>query len=309
MPEIRTDLYTAKPSDARNWVFVESPNGTVVDVEVAILDFRYDCVPQRVEVDINGTIEKIWCSRFCCYAGSYTSPDEILRTRRILPAIKKDLQPDSLHLLEEQKGIFHLPDDHDEVENLYKTCCAPAEWKFTEEGEDESEEEGGDVGEDEGDDVGEDEGGEEDDIDLEEVEYDDSELEFALPPKNHCIFLMENGLCATHKYYLENNRNWVKEKFNICVTFPLDLRPDDKTIAFMGHFDEFAFTEVHCLTSDEAEKEKRGYPQIIESMKNVIVDRYNEDFWNALNAFARDYRDGKITVNDIYSEYVTKPGE
>ena len=83
MPEIHTKFYTAIPSDSRNWVIIQAPNGTTVDVELALMNFRYDCRPQLVEVEVNGTIEKIWCSRLCCYAGCYVSPEDILQTRRI----------------------------------------------------------------------------------------------------------------------------------------------------------------------------------------------------------------------------------
>jgi hypothetical protein len=297
MPEIHTEFYIAKPSDSMNWVLIQSPNGTTVDVELAIMDFRYDCKPQLIEVEENGVTSKIWCSRICCYAGAYVSPEEILNTKKILPTLKKDLQEDSIKFLKENNDIFHVPEDHDQEENLYKTCCIPNEWNYATDDEEDEETEEFEVNDDdeeyeENEDFNEIEEGEE--------EYDD---EFDLPPKNHCVFLMENGYCATHKYYLEHKQNWVKEKFNICVTFPLDIRPSDNTIAFMAHYDEFAFTEVHCLTKDENQKKERGYPQIIESMKYAIVDRYNEDFWNALNKFSQDYRAGKITAAMIYEDY------
>ncbi|MHA1270688.1 MAG: DUF3109 family protein [Candidatus Helarchaeota archaeon] len=96
-----------------------------------------------------------------------------------------------------------------------------------------------------------------------------------------CIFLMDNGGCSIHKFCLDNNINWIKYKFNICVTFPLDIRPHEKTIEFMEDWNNEEF-DIWCLRSSKQEKIKRHIKPIIYSMKEIIVDRLGLKFWNAL---------------------------
>ncbi|MCF2139554.1 MAG: hypothetical protein K9W44_05830 [Candidatus Lokiarchaeota archaeon] len=259
---IKSKYYYIKPSDSKNWLIIGSPSNKEVDVEIKILDYLFRCEPKEIEVD--GM--QIMCSRLCCYTGCYVSMEEIKRAEVLLPKIFPDLQEDAKNLLNINNNQIYLPDDYDREENLYKIRCSPNEWNFN---EDDDEEE------------------------------DD---EFSLPPRNHCIFLMKNGLCALHKYYIKYNQNWIKEKFNICTTFPLDLRPQDGTMGFMNEFDDFAFGEVECLSKNRNLKEHLGYPQIIDSMKDVIVDRFGISWWNALNHCAKDFRLGKIDIDYIYSD-------
>lgn len=277
MPSIKSKLYIAKPSDSREWIIIQSKSGLAVDTELRIMDYHYDCQPKQIEV--NG--EMIYCSELCCYAGCYVNEDEIKRVKEILLKIKPLLKKDSIDLLIKVKDQIIVPEDFDKEEKLYKTRTAPEEWEFFDEEEEDKNE------------------NEADDVDDEEDE-EEEELEI---PQNHCIFLTNKGLCALHQHYNDEGINWVKEKFNICVTFPLDIRPQDKTLAFMDEFDSFFFHNVDCIGKDENKKIKLGMPQIIDSMKYAIVDRYNIEWWEALSAFSKDYNNGKIDLDEIYKEF------
>ncbi|WP_457557345.1 hypothetical protein [Candidatus Harpocratesius sp.] len=314
---IKSKYYYIKPSDSKNWLIIGSPSNKEVDVEIKILDYLFRCKPKEIEVD--GM--QIMCSRLCCYTGCYVSMEEIKRAEELLPKILPDLQEDAKNLLNINNNQIYLPNDYDRDENLYKIRCSPDEWNFDENDDDNEEdgeidddneedgeiddgnEEDGEIDDDNEEDCKIDDDNEEDDeIDDDNEEDDEIDDEFSLPPRNHCIFLMNNGMCALHKYYIEYNQNWIKEKFNICTTFPLDLRPQDGTIAFMKDFDDFTFGEVECLSKDRNLKKQLGYPQIIDSMKDVIVDRFGISWWNALNHCAKDFRLGKIDIDYIYSD-------
>jgi hypothetical protein len=260
-PEIRTEQYLLRPSDSQKWIVVESPVGTAVDIQLQTTDYHYDCNPGLI--NMNG--QQIPCSRLCCYQGCYINPKEIEFVMEILPDLKLLLTENAIQVLNQYQDQIYIPEDYDPKENLYKTRCAPKEWTQEELNEDHSE---------------------------------DKEVPI---PSNHCIFLMENGLCALHKYCVEHGYNWVQKKFNICVTFPLDLRPKDKTLAFMDGFDHFTFGNVLCISSDEDKKQEVGMPQVVDSMKYAIVDRYGEEWWQAFKAFTEDFRAGKIDLHYIYS--------
>jgi hypothetical protein len=264
LPEIKTSKYLVKPSDSSDWVILRSPKGTEIDVELKILDYHYDCYPKKVKVGD----ESIYCSRLCCYAGCYVSQKEIDFIEENMKGIFPLLQPDAQKVLKDNDMQIYLPDDFDKEEGLYKTRCAPEEWDYDEDSSGETDQED----------------------DQDEV------------PANHCIFLMDNGLCASHKYFVDNDINWVQEKFNICTTFPIDIRPQDKTIAFMDEFETFTFSQVHYLSKDEKKKKRMKMPQIVDSMKYVIAGRYGEEWWDALAAFAGDYRNGKVDIDSLYVE-------
>ncbi|MHA1473902.1 MAG: hypothetical protein ACTSRX_02485 [Promethearchaeota archaeon] len=285
MPSIKSKKYIAKPSDSREWIIIQSRTKSrlAVDTELRIMDYHYDCIPKLIE--LNGESgEKIYCSQLCCYAGCYVSEEKIKKVKEILPKIKPLLQNNSIDLLEKVNDQIIVPDDYDKEENLYKTRTAPEEWEFSDEEEDKDDSESLENEED-------------NDDDNEDEEEEELEI-----PQNHCIFLTNKGLCALHQYYNDENINWVKEKFNICVTFPLDIRPQDKTLSFMDDFDSFFYHDVDCINKDENKKIKLGMPQIIDSMKYAIVDRYNLEWWEALSAFSHDYRAGKIDLDTIYKE-------
>lgn len=296
MVEIKTESYYVKPSDSRDWLIIGDKNGKEVDVEISTLDYLFKCEPKEIEVD--GV--KLICSRLCCYTGCYVSMEEIKKTQQLMEKLYPDLQDDAQEILKSHKNQIYLSDDYDPEENVYKIRCAPAEWNFEDEEEDEGEDEGenDDENNEENNEKSAEENDEEENIDGNSSDDD----EFRLPPRNHCIFLMKNGYCATHKYFLENNENWIEKKFNICTTFPLDLRPQDNTMAFMSGFDDFAFGEVECLSNDRKLKGKLKYPQIIDEMKDVIIHRFGDTWYNALSQCAKDYRAGFIDVEYIYSD-------
>ncbi len=285
MPSIKSQKYIAKPSDSREWIILQSNLGLAVDIELRMLDYHYDCQPKLIEV--NG--EKIYCSQLCCYAGCYVSEDEIKSVEEILPKIKPLLKKESINLLETVKNQIFVPEDYDKDEKLYKTRTAPEEWEFPDEDEEKEEE----IDEEENE-------SKSSETDKEDNEEEEEEKEI---PKNHCLFLTNKGLCALHQHYNDNGINWVKEKFNICVTFPLDIRPKDKTLAFMDEFDSFMYFNVDCISKDEDKKIKLGMPQIIDSMKYAIVDRFTLEWWEALSAFSKDYRAGKIDLDFIYKGF------
>jgi hypothetical protein len=269
MPEIVTDRYIVRPSNNRDWIHIRSPAGIEVDVELRIMDYHYDCVPQPVQVGET----KVPCSRLCCYQGCYITPAEIEFATKNLKKMKPLLTPDAIKHLKAHNDQIYIPEDVDKKENVYKTRCAPNEWTEKELAE---EFPGQDAG---------------------------------CAPKNYCVFLMENGLCALHYFCNENKINWVKKKFNICVTFPIDIRPQDMTLGFMDGFDHFTYGNVACISPDEERKIDLKMPQVIDSMKYAIVDRYGEEWWTALAAFAEDYRAGKIDMLIIYPADFQDEGE
>ena len=206
------------------------------------MDYHYDCVPKLVPYKNSGA--QIPCSYFCCYCGAYAEMKEIDKVNEMMEGVIPLLQPDEQETLARNDTQIFCPDDRDDEEYLFKIRASPKEWKHDEITEQKDEE-------------------------IEESPDDQS----GCRPANHCVFLMADGLCAVHKYCNDSGRNWVQDKFNICTTFPLDVRPQDKTLAFMKDFDSFTFGPVDCLSDDEDKKAALGMPQIINSMKYAIVDR------------------------------------
>ena len=275
MDLIETSLYRLYPSDSSEWVIIENNNGLKIDTEIKILNYRHCCNPSPFKLDDS---KEIPCSFLCCYGGCYVQMDEIERISKILPEIKQDLLKDSLELLIKQNDKIFDPTDFDEEEMVYKILCAPHEWIY------------------------------EDDPSLKNMAEEEKEAlmeeEFQFPPKNHCIFLMENGYCAIHKYFVEHGEQWFAKdkKFNICTTFPLDLRPQDGTFGFMDEVADYFFEEVPCVSDDEEKKKNLGMPFVIDNMKDIISDRFSEDWWNALNQVANDFRSNKIDISSLYEE-------
>ncbi|MHA1820157.1 MAG: hypothetical protein ACTSU2_13440 [Promethearchaeota archaeon] len=299
--------YRILKSDSDDWFILDLPDYNIkVDIEKRVLNFRYDCVPH--EVNVLG--EKVSCSRFCCYTGCYISPVEIDFVNNILDDLKPYLSSDSLDVLERYQDEIYLPETYDPDEDLYKTRCAPFE--PDEEGEvvDDCEDEEGDDGEEEGDDGEEegDDGEEEGDDGEEEGEILTLENNIIDIPVTHCIFLMDNGLCAIHKYCVDHNLDWHLNKFSICVTFPLDIRvtnngtsdgapfPKEKrvdddfsTIKMMEEYENFLYHKMDCLHLSPNVKERLGVPYVLDSMKYAFESRFGEIFWAALKDYAKKY--------------------
>lgn len=274
MASIKTNQYILYPSDNPQWVIIESNDGLKVDTEVRLFGFRHRCKPSY----INRNGFRIPCSYLCCYAGCYVSAQEIRNVEKILPDILKDLQDDSQRVIEQYNNQIYDPSDRIIEDDLYKIRCAPTEWYYEESPQ------------------------------LSKMSADEieqiMEKEFKFPPKNHCLFLMKNGFCALHKYFLEIGEIWYhkENKFNICTTFPLDIRVQDHTIGFMENFEEFFFEKVACVSYDEELKKALNMPYIIYSMKEIIIDRFGETWWKALNQVAKDWRANKIKILSLYDK-------
>ena len=266
-----SEKYRVFPSNRKNYVFVESPKGIQVEVEVRILDYRYDCIPTKIEY--HG--KQIWCSQLCCYSSCFVSKMQIEKTTEIMDKILPYLQSDSIKVIKDANNNISKA-EYDKEYDLWKIHSAPYKWdwqKISPQGclthPDGS-----------------------------PLPYDIVDEGCQVIPKNynpdldkpnHCIFLMENGLCATHAYFNETGKNWVKEKFDICTTFPLHIVPGKNVLKFMDGFDHFTLGPVPCI-EPKSPKGPLNMPQVIDSMKYAIVDRFGEEWYLALKAFAEDYR-------------------
>lgn len=291
--------YKIQPSDTDDWFILELENSKIrVDVEKRVLTFRYDCQPHNLIVDK----KQVPCSVYCCYAGCYITPEEIAFIERHLSEIKELMSVDSIQLLDEFRNEFYLPEDYDEVEDLYKTRCAPFEpsedYGNYEEvanlNPDELEEQISDL---------------KNDDNLDETDISTYEDKIRQVPNTHCVFLMDTGLCALHKYLKDSELNWPLHKFNICTTFPLDIRvtsnhtvkdapypvkkrvnDEISVIKMMDEFDDFLFTKMDCINLPDSIKKRFKVPFILDSMKYAITSRFGEDFWLALSDYAEKFR-------------------
>jgi hypothetical protein len=287
--------YKISPSDNDDWFIIELLDKKIkIDVEKCVLTTRFHCVPHPVK--IQGSPLVIPCSRYCCYMGCYITPIEIRFIEEYLPELKSYLTNESREVLKKYKDEFYLPEDHDPDENLYKTRCYPEETtRFYYDNDVDNEV----IEEDEKAII-------EIEDDLDEIkEGDDLEAKISEIPDSSCLFLMENGLCAIHKFCDDHQMDWTIHKFNICTTFPVDIRvarnktakdapyplkkrvdDDCSTIKMMDDFEDFLYTKMNCVNSSSNIKAERKIPFIIDSMKYAIVSRFGEDLWTALKHHA-----------------------
>ena len=117
---------------------------------------------------------------------------------------------------------------------------------------------------------------------------------------------MDDGLCALHKYCDDHNLYWPIDKFNICTTFPIDLRvtrnetakdapyPTEKrvddecsTLKMMDDYEDFLYARMNCINLSPKVKAMKNVPYIIDSMKYAIVSRFGEEMWKALHDYAK----------------------
>jgi len=274
--------YRVLPSDDEDWIIIELVNKKVkVDLEKKVLTYRYDCVPHNIK--LKDGIKLVCCSYYCCYCGCYITPVEIEFIENILNELKRNYLPkDSIELLNKFKDEFYLPEEYDINENLFKTRCVPTEPPSTHEVYEYSQ------------------------------EPDSYEMDIEKVPETHCVFLMENGLCSIHKYLTykyNNNTEWALYKFNICTTFPLDIRvtrnetaldapwPDEKrvdddlcSIKMMEDFDNFLYYKMDCINLSDEKKRLQKIPYIIDSLRYAIETRLGRDMWLAINDYAKKYR-------------------
>ena len=287
--------YAISPSDSDDWFIIELTGKKLkIDVEKRVLITRYDCIPHEVKIQDSNTV--VSCSHFCCYMGCYISPVEIKFIEEILPKLKPYLTDDSRNVLKEFNDEFYLPEDNDPEEKLYKTRCSPEEPSRFYYDEDVDNEE---IEEDEEEII--------DITDEDEEDADAEDLETHLDecPDATCLFLMDDGLCALHKYCDDNSLDWPIQKFNICTTFPIDIRVtrnetakdapyplekrvDDEcsTLKMMDEYDDFLFAKMNCINLSPKIKAKKHVPYIIDSMKYAIVSRFGENMWEALHDYA-----------------------
>lgn len=96
-----------------------------------------------------------------------------------------------------------------------------------------------------------------------------------------CLFLMEDGGCAVHKFCMDTGRNWIQFHFNLCVTYPLRIDVKERLIQIEEELFEQKYS-VPCfgLTVD-GDTGHHNEP-VIYSMKAVITERLGEEFWKAL---------------------------
>lgn len=297
MTTISKNFYKISPSDSDDWFIIELVGKKLkIDVEKRVLTTRYDCIPHPVQ--IKDTSECVSCSNFCCYMGCYISPLEIKFIENNLPQLKPYLTKDSRNVLKKFHDEFYLPEDHDPEENLYKTRCSPEEPTRFYYDEDVDEEE---IEEDEKEiiEISEDL---EDDKNSDDLEANISEV-----PDSVCIFLMDDGLCALHKYCDDKGLYWPIDKFNICTTFPIDIRvtrngtaadapyPMEKrvedecsTLKMMDEYEDFLYAKMNCVNLSPKIKAKKNVPYIIDSMKYAIVSRFGEKMWSALHDYAKE---------------------
>jgi hypothetical protein len=257
--------YSIRPSTSNDWIMLtDLETGLEVDVELRVLDYCYDCVPK---MEYYAPLKKMLpCSFICCYTGCYASQEEIDKVNAHIEKIIPYLSEDGKKTMKENNNKFWDEDDNDPKEKLFKIICTPHEWEINP-----SEEKN-------------------------YSKYYVSETGYPI----RCVFLMDNGYCAVHCHLVDIGLDWVKDKFNICTTFPLDLRPQDNTIAFMKDFDTFTLQLTDCISDFEERKKQLGMGQIIDTCKYSIVDRYGESFWETLNEFAKDFRAGKIKIAKFY---------
>ncbi|MHA1111738.1 MAG: hypothetical protein ACTSRE_11595 [Promethearchaeota archaeon] len=288
--------YKISPSDSNDWFIIELAEKKIkIDVEKSVLTTRYDCIPHPVQIKDSDNC--VSCSNFCCYMGCYVSPLEIKFIEEILPQLKPYLTKDSRKVLKKFHDEFYLPEDYDPKEKLYKTRCSPEETTRFYFDEDVDEEEI-DADEDEIIEIIEDS-----DVDSNSVNLEDNISEV---PDSVCLFLMEGGLCALHKYCDDAGLYWPIDKFNICTTFPIDIRvtqndtakdapyPLEKrvedecsTLKMMDDYDDFLYTKMNCINLSPKIKAKKNVPYIIDSMKYAIVSRFGEEMWKALHDYAK----------------------
>jgi hypothetical protein len=114
-----------------------------------------------------------------------------------------------------------------------------------------------------------------------------------------CIFTMTNGGCAIHAYCLDHDISWESFKFNICVTWPLDIQYwyDEKgenkawnLWLFQDLYNE-EWNHCPCIRPKVFPSFNHdGRPSVIESMKSTIINRIGQERYNQLVEFAKTYK-------------------
>ncbi|HMF32521.1 MAG TPA: hypothetical protein VKK79_13950 [Candidatus Lokiarchaeia archaeon] len=135
------------------------------------------------------------------------------------------------------------------------------------------------------------------DTKMEDGEYH-TKNEFPNSDVKRCIFNMTNGGCAIHAYCLDRGIPWETFKFNICVTWPLDIQlydPDGKgerwNIWLFNQLNDSEWDDCPCIRPDKLPPETRDKrPLAIESQKNTIISRLGPERYAQLVEFAKTYK-------------------
>jgi hypothetical protein len=114
---------------------------------------------------------------------------------------------------------------------------------------------------------------------------------------DRCIFNQTDGRCAIHSYCLDQGIPWETFKFNICVTWPLDiqLRDHDKTgerwhIWLFDQIHEPGWDESPCIRPEFFPEKHDTCTPIIISMKTTIISRIGLERYAQLVDFAETYK-------------------
>ncbi|MHA1732763.1 MAG: hypothetical protein ACTSU5_12530 [Promethearchaeota archaeon] len=225
------------------------------------------------------------CDCLCCDEGCWITYKEKWRVYEDIRAIGEYLKDIPDHPFSKGKWKYWEPKPEDD---LFHTKLVPIpsaggpsggdDWDEGEEGEEDDWDEGEEGEEDDWD---EGEEGEEDDWDEEEEE------------EHRCIFQLEDGRCAIHAYCLDNGKDWIDYKFNICVTFPLDIIIEDVTyVDFLQDHDLF-LEKVDCLVEGEPEDPASLMKPVVFACKDVLVQRLGIDKYQKILELYREFTGSK----------------
>lgn len=98
-----------------------------------------------------------------------------------------------------------------------------------------------------------------------------------------CIFQHPDGRCAIHAYCLDAGLDWKAYKFNICVTFPLDLTFEEGVhfVDFLKDHDLF-MEKLECLRRAGPTPPADGWAPVVDACREVLVDRLGERRYRAV---------------------------
>ncbi|GAB4322705.1 MAG: hypothetical protein Kow0069_27540 [Promethearchaeota archaeon] len=115
-----------------------------------------------------------------------------------------------------------------------------------------------------------------------------------------CVFQRPDGRCVVHMYCLDEGVDWIEWKFNICVTFPLDITHEGG-VHYVDFLDdhELFLEKVDCLeraagvpgkvTENRMRPRPRKRRPIVESCRDVLVNRLGEERYGKLLELQRRF--------------------
>ncbi len=105
-----------------------------------------------------------------------------------------------------------------------------------------------------------------------------------------CIFQMSDGRCGIHAYCLDNNIDWYAYKFNICVTFPLDIIFEDVTYVDFLQDHELFLEKVDCVTKERSTDPSDLKKPVVIACKDVLIQRLGEDRYKKILEIYEDFK-------------------